>query len=258
LYFAAGSYYLFKQTDHGIHTGSALGWKVRLDVDMGHYFTLGALVTHDHIFKTRVQGYLGLNIPLGPWKSMKDSSKNLERRRIIRNEIIPVQSRKKSKVPLTSTGLPGARFLFVNNLAPLRGDGTFERPFASLKEAETNSKPGDVIYVYPGDKTPRHLNEGIILKENQILASSSGNLVVDNVVIPAQTPGERPIVTNIHPNRPAVVNPGKSDLRNFYYMNPWDYLQLYDAPSSVSVSDSGPSHDASTYDSVAKEWVGTE
>ncbi len=266
-YFAAGAYFLFRETDHAMHIGDAWGWKARFDVDMGDYFTVGALVTHDRIFKTRVQGYLALNIPFGPWKSMKNSSKCFERRRIIRNEIIPIQSRKKSRSPLTSSNAESEiiQFLFVNNQAASSGDGTFERPFLSLKEAEAHSKPGDVIYVYPGDGTPRFMDEGIILKDNQVLASSGSSLEINNIEIPAQTPGQNPFITNIHPNEPVITNPGKTEVSNFYYMNPWEYLGLYDAPSytfdSPSIftpESSPPSNDLVFNDPASNDLVSND
>ncbi len=236
-YFAAGTYYLFVDKSHSIPLGKVWGWKARLDIEMGDYFTVGGLVTRDAIFKTRIQGYLSLHIPLGPWKAMKDGSPSLEKRPIIRNEIIPIQSKKKSKHPLTSSdGTSITRFLFVNNTAPSYGNGTFEKPFTSLKEAEINSQPGDIIYVYPGDGSPRHMNEGIILKDQQLLASSGAPLEIKDVEIPAQTPGQSPTITNIHLNEPVITNPGKTKMSNFFYMNPWEYTRLYEYPFSHSFS----------------------
>lgn len=271
-YFAVGSYYLFQETSHSMHIGNAWGWKARFDVDIRDYFTMGALVTHDRIFHTRIQGYVSLNIPLGPWKSMKDGSCKFEKRRIIRNEIIPIQSKKKSKTPLSSGSHEAGvtRFLFVNNTASPQGDGTFERPFASLKDAEASSQPGDVIYVFPGDGTPRNMDEGIILKENQVIASSGSPLEVNTVEIPAQTPGQNPTITNIHADEPVIQNPGKSELNNFYYMNPWEYMRLYhapkypyeppifnmDPPGSSSNTPSSPSAPPSPYtDPSLSDWV---
>ncbi len=256
-YFAAGSYYLFQEKAHGMQVGNALGGKVRFDFDIGSYFTAGAMVTYDKIFKTRVQGYVAINITLGPWKSMKDSCTNLEKRRIIRNEIIPIQSKKQSKDILTASKKQNAvQFVFVNNTAEPLGDGTFEHPFVSLKEAEAHSSPGDVIYVYPGDGTPHFMDEGIILQPEQELASSGAPLEVNEVVIPAQTPGQNPVVTNIHPNEPVVTNPGSSNLSNFYYMNPWEYMGMYDAPSYNFDSPSfSPGIPHSSSDTALSDWV---
>ncbi len=252
-YFAAGTYYLFEEASHDLNLGKAWGWKARFDVDMGHYFAVGMLVTHDRIFNTRVQGYLSLNIPLGPWKCMKDGFKNFEKRRIVRNEIIPIQTKRKSRTPLSSDDTGVSRFLFVNNTASFGGDGTFEKPFTSLKEAEANSVSGDVIYVFPGDGTPRHMDEGIVLKKKQVLASSGSTLDLETVVIPPQTPGVNPTITNIHTDQPVITNPGKSEVSNFYYMNPWEYMRLYDAPMSFD-SVSSPS-DMPYSSPVLDSWV---
>lgn len=263
LYFAAGAYYLFRESDHAMHVGQAWGWKARFDVDLGDYWSVGASVTHDSIFKTRVQGYLSLHIPLGPWKSMKNSSKDLERRRIIRNEIIPIQSRKKSGHSLDPDdyGATMRRFLFVNNQALGSGDGTFEHPFISLKEAEKNSQPGDVIYVFRGDGTPHFMNEGIVLKDDQLLASSGAKLSINDLEIPAQTPGQNPTITNIHADQPVITNPGKTKLANFFFMSPSEYFQLYDTPSPMfdppsSETPTPPDVPPSPYnDPALDDWV---
>lgn len=252
-YFAAGTYYLFRESSHSIRVGKAWGWKARFDVDLGQYFSLGAIATHDSIFKTRVQGYLSLHIPLGPWKSTADRSRDLRRVPIVRNEIIPIQVRKDSQTPFVSSNQKSLNFLFVNNQAYALGDGTFEHPFSSLKEAENHSKPGDVIYVYPGDGTPRGMHEGIVLKERQILASSGSSLELDSLTIPPQTPHVNPAITNIHSGKPVVTNPGESDLNSFYMMDPWEYLKNYDF-QAYSINNSANSNSA--WDDPALEgWV---
>ncbi|HUD02231.1 MAG TPA: hypothetical protein VMR37_07870, partial [Rhabdochlamydiaceae bacterium] len=156
-------------------------------------------------------------------------TRNLYRVPIMRNEIIPIQDRKKSKDPLLLAGEDDpVKFLFVNNLAAVPGDGSFEKPFASLKEAEKNSEPGDVIYVFAGDKTARNMDQGIVLKKDQILASSGAPLVVGEIAIPAQTPGIAPTITNINvidnPNEPFITNPGKTRIHDFFVIPPWDYI----------------------------------
>jgi hypothetical protein len=237
-YFAVGSYYLFKEEEHSLEVGGALGARVRADVDLGRYVTLGLSVTYDHIFKTRVQGIISINIPFGKRKCLKPKKKNdcypvskprnLRRVPIMRNEIIPIQERKKSKDPLLlATEDDPVKFLFVNNMATVPGDGSFEKPFASLKEAEKNSDPGDVIYVFAGDKTTRNMDQGIVLKKDQILASSGAPLVVGDIAIPAQTP-DKPIITNMNiidnPNEPFITNPGKTRIHDFFVIPPWDVI----------------------------------
>jgi hypothetical protein len=241
-YFAVGSYYLFGQSDSRLKVGSALGIKARAEADIGRYVTIGVAITYDRIFKTRPQGYISLNIPFEKKKykkSRKDGycytskKRNLRRVPIMRNEIIPIEDVKRTRDPLTSGKKEdGVRFMFVNNLAAADGDGSFEKPFASLKEAEKNSTPGDVIYIFPGDNTAKNMDEGIILKDKQILASSAGNLVIGEVTIPAQTTS-RPHITNKHAEKTPgseltisdfITNPGNSHLGDFYFIPPWDYF----------------------------------
>lgn len=255
-YFAVGSYYLFRETSHHLHVGQALGVKARFDVDIGEYFSAGAFVSYDSLYKTRAQGYVALNIPLGPWKSMKDVTCQYEKRRIVRNEIIPLKSKKTSRTPFTNGRNETTQIVFVNNLAAPLGDGTFERPFNTLKAAEAHSKPGDVIYVFPGDGTANGMTEGIILKDDQVLASSSADLKLDGIVIPAQTPGEIPAITNTHKDEPAIKNPGKTDIKDFYYMTPWEYYNSIDAPSYAYDAPTNTSFSPSPYSApLLSDWV---
>lgn len=265
-YFAVGSYYLFQESSHSLKTGKALGAKARFDVDLGYCCSLGALATYDHIFHTRVQGVFSITIPLGPKKKKPVSrkkpvvvervSRNLKSVPIVRNEIIPIQTHKRTKTALASDNAVAPTFLFVNNTAPSGGLGTFESPFSSLKEAEQQSKAGDIIYVFPGDGTPHLMDEGIILKTDQILASSGSDLKINEVIIPSQTPEVNPVLTNVHQNEPVVTNPGKSKLNNFYFMNPWEYLGNYDFQSYSIDSLHAPTSPPSYWDDpTLKNWV---
>ncbi len=231
-YFALGAYYLFEQKSSNLEVGKAFGVRVRADVDWGRYISLGISATYDHIFKTRVQGIFSINIPFEKnWCKKKDEDdceqperRNLRRVAIMRNEIIPIQDKRKTYGALTNSNGDPIRFFFVDNDADINGDGSFERPFAALKDAERLSDPGDVIYVFPGDGTPKNMDEGIVLKEDQILASSAKPLVINDVVIPPQTPGITPIITNINPDQPIVTNPGNSRLDDFLFIPPWEYI----------------------------------
>jgi hypothetical protein len=235
-YFAVGAYYLFKQTESSLKVGQALGGRFRAEVDIGRYFTLGFAITYDRIFKTRPQGYISLNIPFEK-KSCKKKDpcapyeRNLRRVPIMRNEIIPVEHKKQSKDVITGTNNNAVTFLFVNNTASFPGDGSFESPFSTLIDAEMNSAPGDVIYVYAGDGTARNYDQGITLKDKQILASSGGELVVNDVVIPPQTPGSKPHITNINKtNLPEltvddiIANRGNTHIDDFFWVPPWEYI----------------------------------
>ncbi len=240
-YFAIGGYYLFKQSESSLAVGNAFGARARAEVDIGRYVTLGFAITYDHIFKTRPQGYISINIPFEKKKCRRDrdddlchtsETRNLRRVPIMRNEIIPIQDIKKTKDPMVGGKGDPVRFFFVNNMATANGDGSFEKPFASLKDAEKNSAPGDVIYVFPGDKTAKNMDEGIVLKDKQILASSGANLALNDVTIPAQTK-DRPYISNINIDKPKgtqlnindfITNPGDTHLNDFFFIPPWDYI----------------------------------
>jgi hypothetical protein len=242
-YFAVGTYYLFEQKGIGLEVGQAWGARVRADVDCGRYVTLGVSATYDHIFKTRVQGILSINIPFEKnWCEPKKKCKyetetprrNLRRVAIMRNEIVPIEDKKESDFAMVNTDGDPIRFLFVNNTADINGDGSFEKPFAFLKDAERQSSPGDVIYVLPGNGTSTNQDEGIVLKNKQILASSACPIIIDNVFIPAQTPNIAPVIWNIHvPNdEPKITNPGNTRLEDFLFQPPWEYHFGRDGPTA--------------------------
>ncbi|MFS8563225.1 MAG: hypothetical protein LVR00_02370 [Rhabdochlamydiaceae bacterium] len=216
--------------------GNAWGGKIRAVLDLTSFLALSAIVSYDPIFHTKVQGYISFNIPLNRSKPKKTtkSSRNLRKVVIARNEIIPIQ--KKHRTVSLSEITSGSNLLsiiFVNNAFEGVGTGTFEAPFASLKEAEHSSKVGDVIYVLPGDGTSRNMEEGIILKENQTLTSSSAPLTIDEVIVPPQTPGQKPVITNIHPDQPVITHAEGSHVEDaFTIMNPADYIfSDWDSPS---------------------------
>src|ERR1041384_1866787 len=80
----------------------------------------------------------------------------------------------------------GASTWYVRADAGAGGNGSRSRPFATLEQVETASKPGDVIRVVP---SPRPLDGGIQLKDGQRLIG------LGDPVTQAGT-GARPTVTN--------------------------------------------------------------
>jgi len=224
-YLAAGPYYLFKQDVKGVHLGNSWGAKLRIAVDIDRYFTLGGVVTHDRIFETTIQGYLSLNIPLGGRWKKREPKRNLRKVPIFRNEIIPIEKKKRHVALYFGEEEDDlVDILFVNNMAVAGGDGSIEAPFSALKDAEAASEAGDVIYVFPGDGTPRNMEEGIILKDDQVIASAGAPLDLEEISIPPMTPGEIPVITNIHPDEPVITNPGDSNLEDFRIIQPWEYF----------------------------------
>jgi hypothetical protein len=234
---AGGRYYLFRQAVKNINLGDCWGTKFRACLNIGPYFTFGTEISHDKIFKTRTQASIGIKIALGPHRPCKPTRRDIYTSPIIRNEIIPFE--KKERIESLKTDHDRTLTAhFVNNTAPSGGDGSFQSPFSSLKEAEANSNSGDIIYVFPGDGTSRNMQEGIILKENQILASTGETLEIDHVVIPPLTPGQNPIITNIHTNEPIVSNVGHSTLKGFKLVRPREgsYLEGWDFDYDIYAS----------------------
>ena len=176
LYSAAGPYFI----GHG--SRNAWGGEIRLALDITEYFRIEGNASYDRIFKGIGQGQISLNLPFGPRKTLhrrqpdRCSSPNscskelmLRRRalqRVDRDEIIVVEKRRFQTTALDPvTGQP-LFFVFVNNTS--HSDGTFESPYPTLTLAQTNSGPGDIIMVFPGNGSP-YLNQPITLKDSQKL-----------------------------------------------------------------------------------------
>jgi hypothetical protein len=215
LYLKLGHYYLFGQEKSGVCFGKQWGAQVGADIKIGEYFSIGGTASYDKIFKRRWKVYLSTGFPFGKWLASSEGRRNLRSVPIMRRDIISVETQEK-KEPLLGVRSEEVRFVFVNNAVPLDGDGSFERPFNHLREAEEHSSSGDVIYVLPGDGTSKNMDEGINLKENQMFVSSAVNLEIDGVVIPAITPGQRPTITN-RPGLPIITSCDKSKNESSWY-----------------------------------------
>ena len=180
-------YYLFEKNVNGIKLGDAFGGKGRLSLDIINRFFARADVTYDKLFQWTVQGTAGISIPLGP-RDRVIKSKNflcMARNQLPeRVEIIPVQCENKRTV-LSSN------FVFVNNLSS--SNGTIESPYPTLAMAQANSKAGDVIYVFPGSGAA--YTDAFTMKNGQKLIGSGTDVTVDGFVIPAQTLGQMPLLT---------------------------------------------------------------
>jgi hypothetical protein len=73
---------------------------------------------------------------------------------------------------------------YVRNNAPAGGNGTQSSPFNQLATAETQSQPGDTIFLFAGDQTTANQNAGITLKDSQSLIGE-GNPTITNRSGPA-------------------------------------------------------------------------
>lgn len=83
---------------------------------------------------------------------------------------------------------------YVDNSVAATGDGRSHSPFATLAEAESDSGPGDIIYVASGDGTSDGYDAGISLEDGQQLIGSGVELVVNGVTL--RSAGDNPVITN--------------------------------------------------------------
>ncbi|MCP5491938.1 MAG: inverse autotransporter beta domain-containing protein [Chlamydiales bacterium] len=189
-YAALGSYYLFEKTVNGVDLGNAVGGKGRIVFDLISRFNFAFDTTYDKIFKWTFQGTAGISMPLGPRKKILRSKNFLcEARNQLpyRSEIIPVERKNQRQ----SVG----NIIFVDNRSSSLG--TFESPYPTTAIAMAASKPGDVIYIFPGDGTTTGYDTALTLLQNQTLQGSAADLDLGNgFIVPAQTPGSYPALTS--------------------------------------------------------------
>ena len=205
-YFAGGLYYL-----HG--TGrTAWGGQLRARLDIYDYLTLDGNISYDHLFRWVGQGQVSVNFPFGERRQIKKSSDRsctnsmaLSTRalqRVDRFEIIPVDTKKVLKKAIDPvTGDPYVVW-FVDNTS--HSLGTYESPFNTLVNAQNNSNPNDIIYVFVGDGTDNGMNAGIALKAGQQLLGAGVDQFVETTLglmkIPAQDFGLPTISNTLAPS----------------------------------------------------------
>ena len=211
----AGGYYLSGK----LHNQGG-GGLARLSAKISPYITLEAQTSYDNLFKWSGWGSIALNYSFGCRAKVKNECSPCERmdrlsarlaETVSRFEILPIKKTKQDEPALDASGNP-LYFIFVDNV---RGssDGSYEHPFATLLEAQNNSSPGDVLYVFSGDGTTRGMDQGITLQNSQQLLGSGlpylGNSAFGYQTIPAQTPNY-PIITNTNPA--AVIRLASSNI----------------------------------------------
>ncbi|HMJ96488.1 MAG TPA: Ig-like domain-containing protein, partial [Thermoleophilaceae bacterium] len=85
---------------------------------------------------------------------------------------------------------------YVNNDDAEGNDGTSEKPFDTLAQAESASAAGDSIFVYDGDDTNSGYSAGIDLKANQKLIGEAAALIVSGDTLHAADGANRPSLTD--------------------------------------------------------------
>ncbi len=209
LYAAAGTYY-FSASE-----ASSWGGRARLLGRYKEYVTLEASYSYDHLFRSIVQGTVGVNLPFGAKLKRRDKNcgegRNLWFSRAAfapQRFEIPVIKRVKrhSKAINPATGKPWSVW-FVNNTS--HSNGTYESPFSTLVNAQNASSANEMIYVFSGDGTTTGMNQGITLKAGQLFFGSGTKqhfvTTLGSMTIPVMTKNN-PSITNASGNVVTVAS----------------------------------------------------
>jgi len=200
-YAAAGPYYFI-----GKVAPATWGGKARLSGTFKEILTLEISDSYDRTFHNKFQGQISLNFSFGPKSKIKEQGRTCQVANTLndrmlqpvnRQEIIVIDKRRKKTIAIDpATGLPYF-FVFVDNTSS--SDGTYESPYHSLAQAQDNSSPNNIIYVFPGDGTTTGMDAGISLKANQKFWGSSISHSLQTsegiIAIPAQS-SSSPTITN--------------------------------------------------------------
>lgn len=200
-YAAAGPYYFI-----GDFVPATWGGKARLSGTFKDFLTLEISDSYDRTFHNKFQGQIGFNFSLGPKSKVKERGCSCKIATILndrmlqpvnRQEIIVIDNVRKNTFAIDpDTGLP-YYFVFVNNTSS--SNGTFESPYPTLIQAQDNSSPNNIIYVFAGDGTTRGMDSGIFLQASQKFWGSGVSHLLQTtdgaILIPALS-STSPIITN--------------------------------------------------------------
>jgi hypothetical protein len=136
-------------------------------------------------------------------------------------------------------------FLFVDNMSSTNSvhgrrssaDGSFTHPYRTLDEAEADSEPNDIIYVFPGDGTTNGMDSGIELQADQKLWGAGTSHVLQasrgNVTIPAQA-ASAPKITN--PAGDGITLSTDNEISGVILSDVFNNGIFGDSPGSVTIS----------------------
>jgi len=200
-YAATGPYYFI-----GEAAPATWGGKARISGIFKDILALEISDSYDRTFHNQFQGQISLSFSFGPKSRVKEQGRTCKAANTLNNrmlqpvdrqEIIVIDNARKNTVAIDpATGLPYF-FVFVDNTSS--SDGTYESPYHSLAQAQDNSSPNDIIYVFPGDGTTTGMDSGISLKANQKFwgsgVSHSIQTAQGTISIPSQS-SSSPTITN--------------------------------------------------------------
>jgi trimeric autotransporter adhesin len=200
-YAAAGPYYFI-----GEKAPATWGGRTRVSGTFKDILTLEISDSYDSTFHNKFQGQISLSFSFGPKSKVKEQGRTCKvanalndrmLQPVYRQEIIVIDKPRKNTVAIDpATGLPYF-FVFVDNTSS--SNGTYESPYHSLAQAQNNSSPNNIIYVFPGDGTTKGMDSGIFLKANQKFWGSGVSHTIPTsegtISIPTQS-NISPVITN--------------------------------------------------------------
>ncbi len=176
---AYAGFYFFNSANVGDFTGVS----TRIQGQINDSMTIGAQLTHDHVYDTNAQIQVTLTIPDGkPSRWLRQLSvRDRLTQQVFRNYRTVVHEDFIVKAEQAFNPADNQPFFVVhvdpNQTAPA-GNGSFERPYASLDQFDT--LPGgpksnvDIVYVHPNaDGSSTNLDSGVTLLSNQRLLSTA-------------------------------------------------------------------------------------
>ncbi|NLE39945.1 MAG: right-handed parallel beta-helix repeat-containing protein, partial [Pirellulaceae bacterium] len=185
----AGGYGLDADSD------SAFGAKVGARGWLGSDALLELSLTHDDMFKTRVNfavvWYPGRSPLFGQRSRCIDDRL---RDPVMRNDYIAMRrTHRRGDAPLTDINGDNIRVVHAFSEATAPGDGSYENPFASIDDVFAGSKKGDIVLLWSGSEFD---GESIVLRDLQRLLGEGGGvthmvstLQLGEVRLPETRPG---------------------------------------------------------------------
>lgn len=186
------------------------GFSSRIASDITSDVQLGARYQHDDIRGSQAYVEATVRFPFGHKKSFQEDGirSRLDERPerdidIVSNEVVIDSGLNNTPILNASTGL-AQNVIHVNNTNEGVENGSAERPFNTLAEAEAAAGANDLIYVHRGNGTTSGMDAGIIIDDpGQMLIGSGTNLALDNnrLNLPSGTRLNRPVVAaSLAPN----------------------------------------------------------
>ncbi|MBS0586086.1 MAG: inverse autotransporter beta domain-containing protein [Verrucomicrobia bacterium] len=220
LYFALGPYYF---TGHG---KNAWGGEGRITASFYDYVKIAGNVSYDTLFKWIGQGEVGITISFGRRKTLTEGQNSCKSTRALARrllqpvdykEIIVLDTKHETLTAINPTTQNPYVFWFVDNTS--NSLGTIESPFPTLLQAQNASSSYDIIYVFPGDGSSTGMDNGIFLKDNQMLLGSATDHTIattaGNVTIPTFTT-TMPLFTNSLSLTPCVTLANNNTVSGLY------------------------------------------